>query len=288
MAKKINNVAVRVLLFTVVILLAGLSRGFTQDWSSILKQAEAKYAKFENEVKDMTIVQEMKVVAPEGEMVSEIKMLKKGEKFRMETRMRAPEAPEMPEGIETVVIYDGKDTWMISPLMGKKKLSGEEGKEYQKERNWWELVSEKAKIVGTEKVGERECYVVQREEGGEYPFTKLWLDKKNLNLTKGESKGPKKETIVWILSDFRKIKGDWEMPYKTEVYMDDKLISTSLVKTLEINQGLSDDLFNVAEVKEEKKKGPGVPGIMKKMLLEKAKEKGEEKIEEKIDETIEE
>lgn len=251
-----------------------------QDLATILEQAEANYAKFENEVKDMTILQEMKVVTPEGEMVSEIKMLKKGEKFRMETRIQMPEAPEMPAGMETIIIYDGKDTWMISPFLGMKKLSGEEEKQYQKDRNWWKLVSEKAKIVGTEKVGERECYVVEIEQGAEYPFTRLWVDKKNLYLIKGESKGPKKETIIWILSDFKKVKGTWEIPYKTETYADGKLVSTSLVKTLEINQGLSDDLFTVPEVKEEKKKGPGFPGMMKKMLLEKAKEKAGEEIEE--------
>jgi len=284
MAERFNNPAVKILLTAVVTLVLGVSLGLTQDWSSILEQAEAKYAKFENEVKDMTIVQETKVITPEGEMVSEIKMLKKGEKFRMETRMQAPETPEMPEGMagmETVIIYDGKDTWMISPFLGKKKLSGEEEKQYRRERDWWKLVSEKAKIVGTEKVGERECYVVEMEEEKEFPFTRLWLDKKNLDLTKGESKGPKRETIVWINSDFTKIKGDWEMPYKTEIYADGKLMSTSLVKTLEINTGLSDDLFSPAEIKEEKKKGPGLPGMMKKMLQEKVKEKGEEKIEEK-------
>ncbi len=289
MAKKINNRRVRVLLVALVILVLGLSQALTQDWSNILKQAEAKYAKFENEVKDMTLVQEMKVVTPEGEMVSEIKMLKKGDKFRVETRMQAAETTEMPEGMkrmETVIIYDGKDTWMISPFMGKKKLSAEEEKQYQRERNWWKLVAEKAKIVGSEKVGERECYVVEMEEGGELPFTRLWLDKKNLNLTKGESKGPKGETIVWIHSDFRKIKDEWEMPYKTEMYADGKLMSTSLVKTLEINTGFSDDLFSPAEVKGEKKKGPGFPGMMKKMLQEKIKEKGEEKIDETIDETV--
>jgi outer membrane lipoprotein-sorting protein len=138
----------------------------------------------------------MKVITAEGEMVSEIKMLKKGEKFKMETKIEAPETPEMPAGMETVIIYDGTDTWMVSSFMGKKKLSPEEGREYQKERNWRELVSEKGKIVGTQKVGGRECYVVEMEEEGESPFTKLWLDKKNLDLTKGESKGPKGETIV--------------------------------------------------------------------------------------------
>jgi len=270
----------KVLLLGIMSLVLMVGQVLAQDLASIVKQAEANYAKFENEVKDMTIVQETKVVTPEGEMTSETKMLKKGEKFRMETRIQAPEAPEMPAGMETVIVYDGKDTWMISPFLGMKKLSAEEEKQYQKESNWWKLVSEKAKIVGTEKVGERECYVVEMEEGAEYPFTRLWLDKKNLYLTKGESKGPKKETIVWILSDFRKIKGTWEMPYKSETYADGKLMSTSLVKTLEINQGLSDDLFTVPEVKEEKKKGPGFPGMMKKMLLEKAKEKTGEEIEE--------
>lgn len=287
MGERINCTGVRVVLLALISLVLTVSQVFPQDLSRLLKELEVKYAKFENEVKDMTLVQDMKVVTPEGEMVSEIKMLKKGEKFRMETRMEAPETPEMPEGMggmETVVIYDGKDTWMISSFMGKKKLSGEEQKQYQRERNWWRLVSEKAKIVGTEKVGERECYVVAIEEGGELPFTKLWLDKKNLDLTKGESKGPKGETIVWIHSDFRKIKGDWETPYNTEIYADGKLMSTSLVKTLEINTGLSDDLFSPAELKEEKKKGPGLPGMMKKMLQEKVKEKGEGKIDETIGE----
>jgi outer membrane lipoprotein-sorting protein len=206
----------------------------------------------------------MKVITAEGEMVSEIKMLKKGEKFKMETKIQAPETPEMPAGMKTVIIYDGTDTWMVSYFMGRKKLSAEEGREYQKERNWRKLVSEKGKIVGTQKVGGRECYVVEMEEEGESPFTKLWLDKKNLDLTKGESKGPKGETIVWIHSDFRKLKGDWEMPYKMEMYVNDKLMSSSLVKSLEINQGLSDDLFSVAKVKVEKKKGPDMLGIMKK------------------------
>ena len=48
-------------------------------------------------------------------------------------------------------IYDGKDIWMISSLMGKKKLSDEESKNYQSEMNWWDVISEKAEIVGTEK-----------------------------------------------------------------------------------------------------------------------------------------
>ena len=272
MRERINHTGLRVVLLALVSLVLTVSHGFTQDLSSILKEAEAKYAKFEEEIKDMTIVQEMKMVTPEGEMISEMQMLRKSEKFRMDTTMQISQAPDMPEGMgemKTVVIYDGKNTWMISSFMGKKKLSGEEEKQYQRERNWWELISEKAKIVGTEKVDKRECYVVEIEEEEEYPFTKLWLDKRNLVLIKGESKGTKGETILWIHSDFRKIKGDWEMPYKSEIYTDSKLMSTSLVKSIEINKGLSDDLFDPDKVKI---KGFDIQKMMRQMMPEKEEE----------------
>ena len=274
MTEKIHKMGVKVLLMALVSLVLAVSQGLTQDLSSILKEAEVKYAKFEEEIKDMTIVQDMKMVTSEGEMTSEMKMLKKGNKFRMETTMEMPETSDMPEemgGIETIIIYDGKDTWMISPFMGKKKLSGEDEKQYQRERNWWELISEKAEIVGTEKVGKRECYVVEIEEEEEFPFTKLWLDKKNLVLIKGESKGTKEETILLIHSDFKKIKGDWEMPYKSEIYVDGELTTTFLVKSLEINTGLSDDLFDPDKVKV-KIKGFNIQEMMRKMMLQKEEE----------------
>jgi outer membrane lipoprotein-sorting protein len=251
--------------------------------SSILEKLEAKYAKFEEEIKDMTTVQEIKVVTPEGEMVSEMQMLRKGEKFRMDTTMQMSQAPDMPEGMgemKTIIIYDGKDTWMISSFTGKKKkLSGKDEKQYQRERNWWKLISEKAKLLGTEKVGKRECYVVKIEEE-EYPFTKLWLDKRNLVLIKNESKGTEGEIILLIHSDFRKIKGDWEMPYKTEMYTDGELMATSLVKSIKINKGLSDDLFDPDKVKI-KRKGFGME-MMREMIREGAEDRLLEEVEEAI------
>jgi outer membrane lipoprotein-sorting protein len=291
MVKKINKVGLGMVLLPFVILLWGLNQGFTQDWSTILKQAKAKYAKFEKEVKDMTIVQEMKTGTGKEEVITGIKIFRKGEKFRVETKTQMAQVPEMPEGMggmETAVIYDGKDYWMVSPFMGKKKLSPEETKGFQKEKEWWKLVSEKGRIVGAEKVDNRECYVVELEEGKESPFNQVWIDKKSLDLIKAESKGSEGETITWVFSDFNKIKDDWEMAHKMEMYAEGELTMSTLVKSVEINTGLSDDLFTPPEVKEEKKKGPGVPGMMKRMLLEKMKEKGEEKMEEKIDETIDE
>lgn len=271
MAQRINVAGV-VLVVVLVSLVLGVSQGLSADWSSILKEAKAKYAKFEKEVKDMTIMQETKMVISEKdkkEMTSEMKILRKGEKFRVETKMQMPDMPEAMGEMETVIIYDGEDLWMISSFLGKKKLSDEEAHEYQTERNWWDLISEKAKIVGTEKVDKRECYVVETKEEKEFPFTRIWLDKKSLDLIKGERKQPKEETMLWVHSDFKKVKGDWEMPYKTEIYTGEKLVSTSLVKSLEINKGLSDDLFDPDKVKV---KGFDMQEMMKKMMQEEKEE----------------
>jgi len=277
MTEKIHNTGVKVLLMALLSLVLGVSQGFTTDVSSILKEAEAKYAKFEEEIKDMTIVQEIKTVTSEGEITSEMKMLKKGEKFRIETTIEVPESSETPEGMggmggmETIIIYDGEDTWMISPFMGKKKLSGDEEKQYQRERNWWELISEKAEIVGTEKVGKRVCYVVEIKEEEEFPFTKVWLDKADLVLIKSESKKPEEKTVLLVHSDFRKIKGDWEMPYKSKIYVDGEPTTTFVVKSLEINKRLSDDLFDPDKVKV-KIKGLDIQEMMRKMMLQKEEE----------------
>lgn len=276
MGEKINCTGIKVAVLVFISLVLTASQGFTQDLSGLLKELEAKYAKFEEEIKDMTAVQEINVITPEGKMASETQMLRKGEKFRMDTTMDMSQAPDMPEGMgemKTIIIYDGKDTWMISSFTGKKKkLSGEVEKQYQREKNWWKLISEKAKIVATEKIDKRECYVMEIAEDEEYPFTKLWLDKRNLVLVKGEGKEIKGEIILLVNSDFKKIKGDWEMPYKTEMYADGNLMSTSLVKSLKINQGLSDDLFDPDKIKIEGK-GYGMREMMKEMMQEEAEER---------------
>jgi len=265
MAERIRSVVVVVVLVAFVISFWGGSEALAQDLSTLVKQAREMQAKFEKEVKDMTVVQEM--VTTDAKMTSQTKMLKKGKKFRLEMKMQMPEEAEMPEGMgemETVVIYDGKDVWHISPFMGKRKLPKEEAKQYQEENEWWDWLKEGA-VVGSEKIGGRDCYVVEVEDEEEFPFSRFWLDKKSLNIVKGESDAPSGEKMVGINSDFRKIKGDLEMPHKTEVYMEGRLISTTVVKSLEINKGLSDDLFDPDKVE---LKGPDMQEMMRRMMEE--------------------
>jgi len=240
-----TRVAVVLVLTLASSVIAGTA-AFAADWASVREEAKVKYDRFEQEIKDMTVIQEMKFTIPEGEMRSENTLFRKGEKFRTDTTMN------MPGGVgemQTIIIFDGKDTWVISSFLGKKKVSGEEEKQYSMNRNWWEWIPEKAKIVGSEKVSKRKCYVVEIYDQKDSPLTKMWLDEKALMLVKGEGTGAQGKTATWLNSDFKKIKGDWEIPYKTEMYVDGEIMSTSTVKSVKINEGLSDDLFNPNEVK---------------------------------------
>jgi outer membrane lipoprotein-sorting protein len=267
MARRIN-VAGMVLMTALVILVWGVNQGLSADWPSIFKEAKAKYANFEKEIKDMTIVQKVEITTPKAKTTSDMKMLRKDKKFRMEIKMQMPQMPDMPKGMgemETVIIYDGKDTWMISSFMGKKKLSDKEAGQYQTEKNWWDLISEKAKIVGTEKIEKRECYVVETKDEEEFPFTSIWIDKESYDLIKAERKIPKEETMLWVHSDFKKIKGDWEMPYKTEMYTGGELMTTSVVDSIAVNKGLSDDLFDPEKIEV---KEVDMQEMMKKMMQE--------------------
>ena len=259
MAERINRKGVIVLVMALAGLMLGVSEGQTAPWSNILEEIKAKYVNFEKEVKDITILQEMKASAPQGEITSEMKILKKGKKFRMEIILPTS---EIPAGMKIIIISDGKDSWLISPFMGKQKLSEEEEKEYQG-IDWWDWFSEKVKIVGTEKVAEQECYVVEIEEERRVPFTKVWVDKKGLLLIKAEDEGPAKKKIGYLFSDFRKIEGGWELPYRIEISMDGSPLYTSFIKSLEINSGLSDDLFDPDKVEV---KGPNMQEMMKKMM----------------------
>lgn len=252
MARNINHILATVLVVVLVSLTLGTGQALSADWSSILKEKMAKCKEYNKEIKDETIVMEMKMALLEEEMTSssEVRRFFKGEKYRIEIIMQMPDMPKEMGGMMTIIIYDGKDTWMISSLAGKKKLPDEESKQYQKEGvSCCTRMFKNAKVVGTEKIGKRECYVVQPEEEGETSYTKIWLDKKNFYMVKSESEGTDGEIILMLNSDFRKVKGDWEMPYKTEMYEDNELMFTLLVKSIEINKGLSDDLFDPDKVK---------------------------------------
>ena len=258
-----------ILLVASAILLLVIGQGFSQSVSEILKKAESNYKNFNQDFKDMAMIFDMKMYTPEGEMTSEMKLFTKGEKSRSEIVMQFPETDGMPEGMgsmQTIVIFDGQDNWMISPFAGKSKLTTEQTEEqmqYQTGMNWWSSISDKAKYVGMERINNRECYVLEIEAEGDSLYSRVWVDKNNLFLVQTEAKIDSGETMRMIFSDFRKIKGEWELAYKTEGFLDEEPMMTILLKSFETNQGLSDDLFDVDKVEVS---GPNMQEMMQNMM----------------------
>jgi outer membrane lipoprotein-sorting protein len=254
-----------VLLMAFLSLSVGINQGFAAEWSSIHKKLKGKYASFEKEVKDMTIVQEMQIHHDKNQVVSKNKVYSKGKKHRVETSIPTPADAENPAGtktMKTIFISDGRNEWVISPFMGKKKLSPKEQKNYQTGANWYDQLPTKAKITGTEKIGKHNCYVVEFKPTDSFSFTKIWLEKKNLLLIKALGQGEKERVLSIINSDFKKIKGIWKIPYKTQIYSGKQLSSTLLVRSLKLNKGLSDDLFDPDKVET---KGSAMPAGMPNM-----------------------
>ncbi|MBU1043166.1 MAG: hypothetical protein KJ915_02055 [Candidatus Omnitrophica bacterium] len=249
----------------IIMIVSGL--GFAVQWPEVLQQIKANQDKFLNDIKDINITQEMTTITPDGDMIVKMTSLQKGKKFRSESIIDMPGMPESMGPMKNTIIFDGKDTWMISSMMGKKKLLPKESLEQQKDKNWWDFISDKATIKGKENVGGRECYVVEIPEQKDAPFNTIWLTEKNLVPMRIQGKGSKKEIIITEFSDYKKIKGDWEMPYKTTTYMNGKLMFTVIVKSLIVNTGITDDKFDAAKVQVEKK-GFSMGNMMKDMMKE--------------------
>ncbi|HTY07761.1 MAG TPA: outer membrane lipoprotein-sorting protein [Candidatus Edwardsbacteria bacterium] len=230
-----------------------------EDIAGLRAQLQAKYGKFDKLVKDLTMVMEMTMTDGKKTNTAEATMSYKEPKFRMDTKISMGEKGG---DMTTTVIYDGTDMWLIMPMMGTRKLAAKDQVKYNKDRSWkwWNYLTENGTVTGDEKVGDRDCWVIEfaqpdkkDKEAVQPPFTKLWLDKETLVQVKAEFAADKGKKGVAIYSDVRPAIGKLEMPYKTEMYADDKLVSTAVIKSIDYNKGIADDLFNVEQAKSQSK-----------------------------------
>jgi len=258
------------LLVVSIVLFLGVSHVFSQSLSDILGRAENNYKNFNQDFRDIAIIFDANIHTPEGEMFTEMKLFLKGEKSRSETLIQLPAAKGMPKGMGSmlvVVIFDGQDTWMISPFVGKKKLTAvqaEEQMHYQTGINWWKFISDKTKYAGIENIGGRDCYLLELEIERKSPYEKIWVDKDTLFLVQAEGVSSDGDNVRTIFSDFRKIESHWQLPYKVEVLMNEAQMMTVLTKSLKMNKGIPDELFDVNKVEMQ---GPNLQDMIQNMMV---------------------
>ncbi len=183
-----------------------------------------------------------------------MKVMRKGAKYRVETVTSTPAGTSggrMPD-MTTIIVCDGKETWMVSPFAGKRRIDGAEAQDYSPHLDWTDRLKGRLVLLGKEKVGGRSAWVIEVKQDEKAPgieaFSKVWIDTSNYWMLKAESK-TQRGVAVSQLSDFRKVRGAFSMPFLHEVSINGVLQSKMVTKNVKINTGLSDDLFDASKLK---------------------------------------
>ncbi len=239
--------------------------GAAQSWAELSKKLHADCDAFSKNVADLTMTMETSIPSSAGSMTTTGTLYRKGDRFRMEATigsMGDASVDSALAGLTTIVISDGADAWIVAPMAGASKISLDEGLKYRGQWTCEDFIPVDAEIVGSEKIGDRMCYVLAvidpRATAG-----KLWIDQKSGVLVKLEGKPSEGETMSAVFSEFEPVAGLGEIAHRTDMYSGSDLISTTIVSSIEVNKGLSDDLFDVAKVKVE---GGAMGDALKKML----------------------
>ncbi len=233
-----------VIFFIVVVCsVDGFRKADAADWQNVFALIKKKYDRIDREIQDVTIKQNSNMQG----MTMEATIYKKGPKYRMESVMTAGPG-SMPGGrTDITTIYDGKDYWMISPFIGKQKMTGVSADQQSINKDWWQALTERGKISGIEKMNGIDCYLVQFDKTVSVPWDNLWIDTKRLVLIKAE-RGLGQYCTGAAFSDYRKVKGSFEIPFLTNLYNAGKPIGTTIVKSVEVNKGFQENFFDPQSV----------------------------------------
>jgi outer membrane lipoprotein-sorting protein len=248
--------------FILAALILATPTSSAEDWPGVFKKIQTKYENYDQKIQDMITKQEIFIKTGGREITTEATLYKKHNKFRMDSSIELENMPKEMGPMTTVVIHNGQDTWMVSSMMGKQKLTGADEKQYQTSQDWWSYLDENAELAGSETVGNRDCYVIKINETVKTPYSTMWLDKTDLVLVKGLTALSASEKIEMNFSEFKKLEKEWLVPYKTDMYLNGELISTVTVLSIETNQDVPDELFDIGKVEVN---GPSMEDMMKMM-----------------------
>jgi len=219
-----------------------------EDLKNIEEAIKSQYQEFTESIQDMHMTQDILAYTPQGEMKTESDIFIKGKKMRMDSEMSMPDNAKLPPGMEnitTTIIFNDNKMWMIMPFAGKIEVPLKDQLKQQMHMNWWESISTNMEITGTESVDGIDCYLLESKAKDQVTgFDKIWLERKGFVIVKSEAKGPNGQEYIMKATDIRLIDNKWKFPYRMSMYMDGKLISDVRTKSIQINQNISDTLFD--------------------------------------------
>ena len=222
------------------------SEGPTADIETVRRQAEEKYDRLEKTIRDITIVQEARVVTSAGESTARMTLMKKGGKSRIVTQARMPKSDQ---DVTRVLLSTGRKAWLYSPQTGLREVSLEEVNRMQIGGFWWKDMLEGAKVVGSFNINGRDSHVIDLKPGRS-ELHRLWVDKKSLVPLIAEGTTKDNWGLQVVFSEFREIAPGFEIPYQTRTRFYRGGHSTIKILSIAMNKGLDDSLFDPDRLKD--------------------------------------
>lgn len=190
-------------------------------------------------IADITIIQESEIYSEKGTMHLRSTIYKKSDKFRVENSCEFAGAIT-----EETIIYDGRDYWKIGSGL-KQKINRDEMLEKNKtialQKNWWEIISEESRLEQADDEVTN-CYIILSDNNNE--TYRCWVNRDNLLLEKIEIMFSEDDSIIIVYGGFESVVDGHEMATKIELYRNGILDSRISIKKIDINTGVSDELFD--------------------------------------------
>ena len=229
-----------------VVLSAPAARAEDPFLESVRAKSEAFYEQF----KDITVVQDVDTIQPVTNRKARtvVTTYHKGRKLRRELVSAPPPGAARDglslESMKTVIIFDGTDLYLVSPLNGVQK-SRPASADIPSEYFGWQFLTPESVLAGYEKIGSRECAAILINSKSS-PYTKVWLDRNTAAIVQGE-KVSKGIDVRVRQSKFQMMDG-WEVPRSSEVVVVGQTAVKSKIRSITVNTGLSDDLFDGSKI----------------------------------------
>ena len=209
--------------------------------TDIVQGMNIRYDRLIKKSGGIKITQEVKNITDGVSVLSTQTIFKKGHLYKIETISQMDLDKEK---TRNVVLFDGKNIWLISPFVGITMMPKDEAMIQGIFDSFSKLIPQDSKIVGEDKLSDDDCYIIKIPSNAKLPFSKIWVSKTRLIPLKAIGQYNNK-SIILTFKDYKKINGEWGIPYKTEIMLDGKLISTTLVKKVETNIDIPNNIFDI-------------------------------------------
>ncbi len=214
-------------------------------YAASLEQIVAEMKDYETnarkQITGMAIFLEFKTIAKGKESISYELVLRKGEKYRVE-RTQPDTLFSSHQELLPVTIFDGKTIWTLDQSGTKTNITFDNWRLHPYLTwNWSSLISLKSKLVSVDEVGGQSTYYIELPPGWlNLPFKSIWVDYQKPFLVRAQS-----TKMLLVYSEFQPVLEGVELPYRSETFSGGgDFITLTTVKSVEVNQGIEDDLFN--------------------------------------------